>query len=113
MPLDLVDHPENYKWSPLIYSIFLILPLLIIKYSQREHLRTTAKIIIGIFLFVIIGPFIFLPFMGPELNGLWSEVYNSYLTASSGNYLIALFSLLYNIPLAGGFLFFLALVGMH
>ncbi|MDO8728929.1 MAG: hypothetical protein Q7K26_03475 [bacterium] len=100
VPIQTVDHPENYKWPPLIYSIFLVLPILIIKYSQRKFLKIITSIILGIFLLIIIVP----------LVSNWSEFYGNALQ-SSGNPLTAIFSVLYVMPLMGGLIALMLLFG--
>lgn len=90
----------KYVYVPLIYSIFLVLPILVIKYSNRKALKIVASIILGIFLLIILVPIIF----------NWSEFYGNALS-SSGNPFAAIFSLLYVMPLMGGLITFMILTG--
>jgi len=99
VPVQVLDHAENYKWPPLIYSVFFVLPILITRYAERRYLRVIAKFIAGLFFL-----FTFFPLLAN-----WSVFYaNAY--GLSGNLVTAIFSVLYAAPLNGG-LVFLSLLG--
>lgn len=94
VPVEVLDHEENYKWPPLIYSAFFVLPRLIDRYAGKRYVRAIARLIFGIFFL-----FTFLPLLA-NFSVFYANAYSL-----SGNSLIALFSLLYMAPLNGGIVF--------
>jgi hypothetical protein len=101
VPLQAVDHENNYVWPPMIYSIFVMLQFLIRTYSQKKGTRILGTTILLISLIVFVAPVI----LG------WSEVYKHALHACGGNSLRAAFSVLYVAPLMGGLLFLMLIFG--
>lgn len=81
----------DYEWPPLLYAVFLLLPILVIKYSTQRSSKVIAGIILGIFLLSILVASI----LG------WSEFYGDALDASENRTLIAAFSFIYGLPLMG------------
>jgi hypothetical protein len=91
VPIQALDNLENYKFPPFLYSTFLILPILLMKYSYRKSTKVIASIILSFFLlFVLFSVFFIL-----------SEVSDSNLGFSS-NPLTWIITLLYTAPLMGG-----------
>lgn len=98
--IDTIDYVENYKWPPLLYSMFMVLPVLLIRYSRRTIVRWAAGGILVLFMLVIIVP--------TALH--WNEFYGNCLR-SSGNTFVALVSVFYVAPLIGGFLALMMILG--
>ncbi|HPW34362.1 MAG TPA: hypothetical protein PK367_01205 [Candidatus Paceibacterota bacterium] len=82
VPFELMANNESYyKWSPFLYCLFLIAPILIIKYSQRKILKIIFFVIILIFLITIILIALFL-YQGSNIS-------------DSENLFVKFFSILY------------------
>jgi hypothetical protein len=91
VPIQVVDSFENYKWPAIAYSVFLVLPILILKYSHKKFVKIFATVVAVVFLLIVLLPTI--------LN--WSEFYKNSISLSR-NTIFATLSILYVAPLNGG-----------
>lgn len=100
VPIDLIG--QTYIYPPIIYAIFIVLPILVIRYSDKKALKILASIILGICLLIILVPL---------LQMIWDYLSGSIYSPLSDNPLATIFSFLYLQPLKWRFITLLILFG--